>query len=97
MRKSNDESLGAILSRLVRKDGFRQPLWEAEIREIWMTGMGEYIARSTSLIRLRGQVLEIGITSAGLRNELLYSRKKITSFLNEKLGKEVIKDVVIRS
>lgn len=97
MRRSNEQSLGDVLSRLVKRDGFRQPLWEAEIREIWMNEMGEYIARNTSMIRLRGHVLELGIHSAGLRNELHYSKNKITSFLNEKLGQEVIKEVVLRS
>lgn len=96
MRKSNEQLLGDILSRMARNDGFRQPLWEAEIREIWLNEMGEYIHRNTSMIRLRGHTLEIGISSAGLRNELHYSRNKITSFLNEKLGKEVIREVVIR-
>lgn len=96
MRKTNEESLGDILARIIRREGFRQPLWEAEIREIWMRDMGDYIARNTQFLRLRGHVLEIGILSSGLRHELHFSRKKITSFLNEKLGQEVIQDVILR-
>ena len=96
MRKFNEQSLKEVLEALVKKDGFRQPLWEAEIREIWLRDMGEYIGKNTSFIRLRGHTLEIGIVSAGLRQELHYSKKKITSFLNEKLGQEVIHDVLLR-
>ena len=97
MRNSNEQSLKSVLEELVRKDGFRQPLWEAEIREIWMKEMGEYITRHTSHIRLRGHVLQLGITSASLRQEMMYAKKEITSTLNEKLGKEVIHDILSQS
>jgi hypothetical protein len=97
MRKTNEQSLKDILTKLVNKGGFEQPLWEVEIRQIWLRDMGEYIARNTSYIRLKGHVLEIGIVSAGLRDELHYSSQKITSFLNTKLGKEVIHRVIIRA
>ncbi len=96
MKKSNDQSLKDILSQLVKKDGIRQPLHEVEIREIWTREMGDYVNKYTKYLRLRGHILEIGITSAGLRDELGYAKKKITSFLNDQLGEEVIKDVVLR-
>lgn len=96
MKRSNDQSLKDILAHLVKRDGMRGPLYEVEIREIWLKEMGDYINKYTRFIRLRGHVLEIGISSAGLRDELGYSKKKITSFLNERLGEEVIKDVILR-
>ncbi len=96
MKRSNDQPLKDILAHLVKRDGLRGPLHEVEIREIWLKEMGDYINKYTRFIRLRGHVLEIGISSAGLRDELGYSKKKITSFLNERLGEEVIKDVILR-
>lgn len=96
MKRSNDQSLKEILAHLVKRDGMKQPLYEVEIREIWLREMGDYINKYTRYIRLRGHVLEIGITSAGLRDELGYSKKKITSFLNDRLGEEVIRDVILR-
>ncbi|MCF8236589.1 MAG: DciA family protein [Saprospiraceae bacterium] len=85
-----------ILSQLIKRDGIRQPLHEVEIRQIWQREMGDYVNKYTRYLRLRGHVLEIGISSAGLRDELGYAKKKITSFLNEQLGEEVIQDVVLR-
>jgi hypothetical protein len=96
MSRHNEQSLKDILARLVQREGFRKPLWEVEIRAIWFRDMGEYISRNTRYIRLRGHTLELGILSSGLREELHYSRKKIASFLNERLGKEVIHDVIVR-
>ncbi len=96
MKKSNDQSLKDILAQLVKKDGIRQPLHEVEIREIWKREMGDYVNKYTRYLRLRGHILEIGISSAGLRDELGFAKKKITSFLNDQLGEEVIVDVVLR-
>ena len=97
MKRTNDQPLKDVLARLVRREGMRHPLLEVRIREIWHQDMGDYINRYTRFLRLKGGVLEIGITSSGLRDELHYSKTKITSFLNERLGEEVIQDVVIRS
>lgn len=96
MKKHNEQSLKEVLARLIDRQGFQKPLWEVEIRVIWFRDMGEYISRNTRYIRLRGHTLELGILSAGLRDELHYSRKKIASFLNEKLGKEVVHEVIVR-
>lgn len=95
-KRSNEQKLKEILDYLTRDKDFQGPLREANIREIWMQEMSEYIIKNTSMIRLRGHILEIGISSAALRNEMAYSKNKITSFLNEKLGEEVIKEVIIR-
>ncbi|MCB9307788.1 MAG: DUF721 domain-containing protein [Lewinellaceae bacterium] len=69
---------------------------ETRIKMLWEKLMGKTIATYTSGITVRKQVLYLTILSGPLKHELSYAKDKIKSLLNEEMGEEYIKDVVIR-
>lgn len=69
---------------------------EARIKSLWEKIMGKTVATYTSNIAVRKHVLYLTILSAPLKHELSYAREKIKTRLNEEMGEEYIKDVVIR-
>jgi hypothetical protein len=45
---------------------------------------------------LKGNTLYVELTSAVLREELSYGKEKIISMINDELGREVVKEVILR-
>jgi hypothetical protein len=58
--------------------------------------MGKTVARYTDKIQIHGHTLYVNTTVAPLRQELIYQKDKILQRVNEALGENVIKEVVIK-
>lgn len=67
-----------------------------QISDVWEQIMGKTIAKYTEKIEIINHTLFISTTIAPLRNELLYQKDKIIQRVNEALGENLIKEVVIR-
>lgn len=67
-----------------------------QIEEIWESMMGKTVARYTDKIRILGDKLFIHTSMAPLRNELVYQREKIRQKVNEALGENAIREVIIQ-
>jgi hypothetical protein len=96
MKKQNDLSLQDAMKSMLREYRLEPQMTESRIRTMWEEKMGKTIATYTSSISVRKGVLYLTILSAPLRHELSFSRDKIRSIINDELGQEYIKDVVIR-
>lgn len=96
MRKKNDISLQEAMQDMLRELRLKSGLDENRVKMVWEKVMGKTISTYTSNIAVRKNVLYLTILSAPLKQELTYSREKIKTRLNEEMGEEYIKDVVIR-
>lgn len=67
-----------------------------QITEIWEQIMGKTIARYTEKIEIHGTTLYIETSVAPLKQELVYKKEKIKERVNEALGENLIKEVVIK-
>jgi len=67
-----------------------------QIEEVWEQIMGKTVARYTDKIQIHGHTLYVNTTIAPLRQELVYQKEKIIQLVNEALGENVIKEVVIK-
>ena len=67
-----------------------------QIEEVWEQIMGKTVAKYTDKIQIIGSTLFVTSTVAPLKNELLYQKEKIIERVNEALGENVIKDVVVK-
>ncbi|MFB6457963.1 DUF721 domain-containing protein [Chitinophaga sp. Hz27] len=89
-------SIGDALREFLNKSRMKPRLTEVRIQENWEEIMGKTIARYTSGIQLIDGKLIITTTVAPLKQELSYSKDKIIKLVNEKLGENVVKEVIIR-
>ena len=94
--KKNDGLLKDIMGSMIDEYKLRPKLNETHIREVWAEKMGTTINEYTTKIQLKNQVLHLTITASSLKQELTYSKEKIMDVLNESLGEEYIKSVVIK-
>lgn len=96
MKKKNDLSLQEAMQDMLREYKLTPQLNETRVKMLWEKLMGKTISTYTSNIQVRKNVLYLTILSAPLKHELSFGKEKIKSLLNDEMGEEYIKEVVIR-
>ena len=95
-RKNDHQSISEVLKEFVIENRLEKGLDKVEVRNVWTQVMGPAIHKYTQNIRLDREVLYVQLASSVLREELSYGKAKIIDNLNEALGKELIKKLVLR-
>ena len=98
MAKRNNEhiSISEALKEFVEKNKLQPGLDKVNVRDVWNSQMGPAIEKYTTAIKLDRETLFVQLSSSVLREELSYGKEKIVRMLNEELGKELIKKLVLR-
>ena len=96
MVRKNDQTLSEALNLFLQEHKLKPQLNETRIKSLWEQLMGKTIATYTSNIAVRKGTLYLTILSAPLRQELSFSKEKILTLLNDELGEDFVKEVVIR-
>ncbi|WP_309607693.1 DUF721 domain-containing protein [Flavobacterium sp.] len=95
-RLNNQSAIGDILNEIIKNNKLEPGLNEVSVLDAWKNLMGNGVNNYTRNIALRNGILYVELTSAVLREELSYGKDKIIKMINEELGKEVVKSVVLR-
>jgi hypothetical protein len=95
MRKSNENSLKEVIDQLLDTYRLRDRINEVRVRNSWDSLMGSAISKRTNDIRLASGVLTIKISSAPLKEEMMFQREKILQEMNHLLQGDYIKEVKI--
>jgi predicted nucleic acid-binding Zn ribbon protein len=69
---------------------------EMKVRKYWHEMMGSYITNHTTRIFYKQGKLFVYLESSALKQELFMARKKIIEGLNERLGENLVHELVIR-
>lgn len=98
MAKRNNSilSFSDALKDFVETNKLDKGLDKVNVRDAWANLMGNGVNNYTTNIELKFGTLYVQLSSSVLREELSYGKNKIMKMLNEELGKEVIKNVVLR-
>ena len=96
MKRNNTEQVGEVLRRLLRQEGLETPLNEYRLVDAWKDVVGEAIARYTTNIYIKNQVLFVHLSSSVLRQELMMSRQLLIRNLNSQVGAQVIVNITFR-
>jgi len=94
-RRSNEMPLKAAIEEFLDSFRLRDKLNETKVIQAWEKVVGEMVARNTSQLHIRNKVLFVKVSSAALRNELLFARQKIIQALNKEAGGTVINEIVL--
>jgi len=95
-RRSNEESIGDVLKVIFSENKLQPGMDAIAVQDAWFSLMGNGVKSYTRNVALKGTTLYVELTSAVLREELNYGKAKIVSMINEELGREVVKEVVLR-
>jgi hypothetical protein len=95
-RLNNESAVGDILNQIIKTNKLESGLNQVSVIDAWKNLMGNGVNNYTRNVALRNGTLYVELTSAVLREELSYGKDKIIKMINEELGKDVVKDVVLR-
>lgn len=89
-------SIQEAMQLFLRQSRLKNGIQAVRIESLWEEMMGKTISKYTEKIQIINQTLFITTSVAPLKNELLYQKEKIIQRVNEMMGENVIRDVVIR-
>lgn len=84
------------LKHFMRNPRIKGSMQALQIEDVWEQLMGKTIAKYTDKIQIYGSTLYITTTVAPLKQELLYQKEQIVQRVNEALGDNTVKEVVIK-
>lgn len=98
MSKRHNEhiSIAEALKEFVETNKLETGLNKVNVAEAWAKLMGNGVNNYTTAVKLERDTLYIQLNSSALREELSYGKEKIIKLLNDELGKEIIKKLVLR-
>jgi hypothetical protein len=95
-RLNNQRTIGAVLQQIIQVNKLQPGMDQIDVKEAWRQLMGNGVNTYTKNVVLKGGTLYVELSSAVLREELSHGKSKIVKMINEELGREVVKDVMLR-
>ena len=95
-RTKDQLSISDLLKEFVETNRLQSGLNKVNVKDAWAQMMGNGVNNNTTAIHLERDTLYVQLSSSVLREELSYGNQKIIKMLNEALGKEVVKKLVLR-
>ena len=96
MEKKNDFSLGEAIQQFIKSNNLQAGIDKVDCKDAWIKLMGNGVNNYTNAVELKGDTLYVSLSSSVLREELSLGRTKIIKMMNEELGKELVKKLVLR-
>lgn len=95
-RLGEEISIKDVLKEFVADNKLDKGLKQVQVVDAWSRLMGPAIVKYTTNIKLDRSNLYVELSSSVLREELSYGKQKIVKLMNEELGEEIIKEIVLR-
>ena len=95
-RKKNEQSLGDVLKDLLEKPSWKNKINEVRVMTEWDKLFGSSFSQYIEDIFVQNQILYVKLNSASLRQELNYQKTTLINRLNESIGKNFIKDIILK-
>jgi predicted nucleic acid-binding Zn ribbon protein len=96
MDKTNTRQIRDILNEFLRENKLDSRFKERNLVESWEELMGKTISRATKQIYIKDGKLFVVISSSVIRNELYMLKKEIVRKLNQRVGEDIITELILR-
>ncbi|PLW95861.1 MAG: hypothetical protein C0593_13070 [Marinilabiliales bacterium] len=96
VRKDNTYSMKEAISLLLKTYRIEGEVERSKVISAYYDVAGELIVKHTLSVKMKNDTLFVAVDNAALRNELVYSREQLLFLINEKVGKEIVRNVVFR-
>lgn len=95
-RENDNLNMKEALSAFIQKNKLQTGMDKVDARAAWALLMGNGVNNYTTDIELKNDVLYVALSSSVLREELSLGKSKIIQMLNEELGKDLVRKLVLR-
>ncbi|MBO0322109.1 DUF721 domain-containing protein [Muricauda sp. CAU 1633] len=95
-RQNSNLPLSEALNEFIKENKLQKGMDKVDAREAWANLMGNGVNNYTTGVELKNETLFVSLSSSVLREELSLGKTKIISMINEELGRELVKKLVLR-
>tara|TARA_B100001287_G_C22336772_1_gene368821 strand:+ start:163 stop:465 length:303 start_codon:yes stop_codon:yes gene_type:complete len=95
-RKFEPQSIGKVLDQIVNSEALKTGITNTRVKDLWFELLGSHMTNYTDKVLLKGNTVIVSLNNAALREELSYGKEKIRKMMNEQLGSELLKKIVLR-
>ena len=96
MRKSNQQSIGAVIRKLLKNQKLEGRLKELDVLQLSEELLGKNLMKYINDLSVKNGTLIIKVKSAVVRNELSYQKSEIIKKINEQVGNEILKEIILK-
>ena len=96
MRKSNQQSIGAVIKKLLKNQKLEGRLKELDVLKLSEELLGKNLMKYINDLSVKNGTLIIKVKSAVVRNELSYQKSEIIKKINEQVGNEILKEIILK-
>ena len=94
-RENDSLSIKDLMGSFIKENNLSKGMQKMEIEEAWVKLMGQGVASYTDAVQLQNKTLVVKLTSSVLREELSYGKEKIVRMINEEMGAELVKKLML--
>ncbi len=84
-----------LMEAFIRGSNLEKGLKKVHISEAWEKLMGSGISNYTSEVKLQNGTMIVVLSSSVLREELSHGKDKIITMINEEMGENVVKRLML--
>jgi predicted nucleic acid-binding Zn ribbon protein len=90
------QRIGDVIARIVRASGLQPELDAVRVPEAWAHVVGARLAARTEVRQFAYGTLRVHVVDAVWRQELTLRREELRLSMNSFLGREVVREIIIR-
>lgn len=94
-RENDSFSIKDLMGNFIKENKLEKGFRKIHVEEAWRKLMGAGVSSYTNEVKLQNGTLIIRLNSSVLREELSYGKEKIIRMINEEMGEEVIKRLML--
>jgi len=96
MRKSNQQSIGIVIKKLLKNQKLEGRLKELDVLELSKELLGENLMKYINDLSIKNGKLIIKVRSAAVRNELSYQKSEIIKKINKQVGNKILQEIILK-
>ena len=95
-KRGETKKISKVLEDVISQKHFRVGIDNLRVQEAWVKTMGENIQKYTYNVKFKKGILYIKLKSSVLKEELIFEKNKVINLINQELGKEYVKELVLK-
>ncbi|MDR2130218.1 MAG: DUF721 domain-containing protein [Odoribacteraceae bacterium] len=97
MKQAKTQKLDELVALYLKQTGLDRKFKEMEACRVWPEVVGQAIATRTREVTMTGGKLFVRFTSSVVRSEMAMVKEGVIRALNDRLGEDVVTDIIYRS
>ena len=96
MKRTEPLAISEIINDFINKRQLSKAIVEGNAKDTWSEIVGEYIAKHTTDVFLKNNLLTVRVSSSAAKAEIHMRRRYYIQELNMKLGAGAVKNIILK-